>query len=675
MATHPVPRLTARALFPALAALLLTACAPPATHADADEGEVVVIHVYGGIGTPDRVEVAGRVLYAEPGRADSGDKGALENLFDNISALESDEISGAPVTVQLGGRAVTTRADEEGIFRVEFAKIQPPLASGSHPVLVSAEDPGGKAPAGSAEGRVFVVGPEVKYGIISDIDDTVVVSDVTRKLLLLANTFLKNAESATPVAGKARLYQLLAPGGTPFFYVSGSPMALHPRLEYYLALHGFPPGTLVLKNLGDDPLFDQMGFKPGKLGPILERFPQLTFLCFGDDGEKDPEVYDGLTKKYPGRVRHISIRICTGARPDDPRFPGMVAGSSAFTEARGLVEAGLLTEPQALEVARAILGDKPLPEGFSLASELPEPQGPAVETCAVDAQDVWDNFFRFLSQNWRTWIKMIGLVLVWAVIGTLAGGALGFVLGLLGFWKVRSWGWTRTGFSWYRYVGWMMPCWFAFACVVGFGWSGLYVGAGHRVKAEILTERFVQRTLIQLAIAMLATADSGAKLGDLTETAAKTESGSGEFDRALDGKVQDQLDGYLKGRSGAGFLERWTLRLLGRVTLRTLREKPEFAALRGAVLFTDEEMTRALEEDPEKAVAMGHAALRPLLLKLDEALAGYVSTFVWSTVAISLLLTLLAALTPVGILRLADRWAAKRRGTAGLPPAQPSGPA
>ncbi len=667
-----------------IAAALVALLASPARAGD----DRVVVHVYGGWGTPARVEVSGRVLSGEPGDVSGKGKGALENLIDNISALESDELAQARVAVRLGAHRRAALTDDEGLFRVVFEALDPPLAAGGHDVEVAAEDPAGLLAAGIGTGRAFVLGPETRALIVSDIDDTVVQTEVTRKLMLLANTFLKNAESATPVPGKGPLYRLVAAGATgdqrnPVFYVSGSPINLFPRLEYYLRLHGFPAGPILLKNLGlasnADPLFAQEGYKAGKIRPILDAFPGLPVLCFGDDGEKDPEIYAALARDLPGRVKHISIRIVTaGTKPDSPRFAGMTASRDAFGEARGLVRAGLLTEAQALEVARAALGERPLPEGFSLDSDLPAlPAGDASEW-TLDKSDVWDNFFRFLSQNWLPWARLVGAILGWCLLGLGIGGVLGFGGGALLFWRLRARGWTRNRFSWYGWVGWAVAVWFVLVCAGGGAWCGAYLGGGYRVRQAILGERVVQKTLIQLAITMLATAEQHVKVGDLAaqadEISARGQTVEIELDQKLAGTVDRKIGEFMAEREGAGALERGLVKVLGQATLRALREKPELKALRGAVLLTDEELTRALDEDPAKAVTTGFAALRPLLLKLDDALAGQVSGLVWSGALLVLLGTAAFALAPIGLVRLLDRWLNGPAGVAGAAPSPSTGP-
>lgn len=655
--------------------LMVLVLALGAGGARADE-EHLAVEVYNGWGSPTRVQVSGRVLWVEPEEqlAPTAQEGALESLARNIRAMESDEVEGAAVRVVLGARTVETRADAEGVFQVELADLDPPLPSGPHAVTVTAADPEQPTQTATAQGTVHVLGADVRTVLVSDVDDTVVQSEVTRKLMLLANTFLKNAATARPVPGKAKLYQLLAAGTPPppVFYVSGSPINLHERIRYYLEVHGFPAGPILLKNYGwlhheHDPLFAQEEYKIGRIGALIEEFPGVEFLCFGDDGEKDPEVYAALAERYPGRIRHISIRVVTEAAADAPRFAGMAAGADAFQEARALVRAGRLTEAQALDVARAALGTHPLPDGFGLDSALPAEAATTAPEVAVESRDLWAQFCAFLSANWLTWLRMLGVLALSVVGGGVLGAVLGGIGGLAVFLLVRRRGWTRTEMAWYRWVGWLMPLWFVLAGGGGGGIAGAWLGGGHSLRGMILEDRVVQKTLLHLTVAVLSMrAEQGA---DATTTAADIEGRAAQeqarLDRALERTVDQRLDTFVRQRQGGGLLERWTVGFLGRATLGMVQDRPEYEALRGLALLSEEERDALRAGSATAAVTKGYAALQPLLVELERSLAGSVRSMAWGSAATAGATALLAMLAPIGLLRLLDAWVRRRRARTG----------
>ncbi|MEX0702856.1 MAG: phosphatase domain-containing protein [Planctomycetales bacterium] len=171
-------------------------------------------------------------------------------------------------------------------------------------------------------GRVQLVEPE-GLSIVSDIDDTIKVSDVRDRRELLANTFLREFRA---VEGMAPLYEQLAAKGAVFHYVSASPWQLSGPLAEFLDDAGFPAGSLHLKivRAKDSTIFDlfgpQDGWKRGAIEPVLDAFPNRRFVLIGDTGEEDPEIFGDLARRYPGRIAGVFIRKTKGAANDDERL-------------------------------------------------------------------------------------------------------------------------------------------------------------------------------------------------------------------------------------------------------------------------------------------------------------------------------------------------------------------
>lgn len=238
--------------------------------------------------------------------ADPSDSRAY-NLWRNARLFFNDERQQQPVRLRLSGYAGETRSDGEGYFRIAEKTS---LASGWHELRAE----GGKT---SAQGRLLVVPPENRLGLISDLDDTILISEVTNKRRLLANTFLKNATQRQAVPGMAELYgRVMAhnpqPAAAPLFYLSASPRQMHDAISEFLGRNAFPPGVLITKRVSNDhssePLLDQFNYKIHKIEEIFARLPWVRFVLVGDDGERDPEIYDWVREHYPERVVDIWIR-------------------------------------------------------------------------------------------------------------------------------------------------------------------------------------------------------------------------------------------------------------------------------------------------------------------------------------------------------------------------------
>lgn len=194
---------------------------------------------------------------------------------------------------------------------------------------------GAVLPAGDQRrfmGAIQLLAP-AGVSVISDIDDTIKVSNVTDKQALLANTFLREFR---PTSGMAELYRGWAESGAAFHYVSSSPWQLYPALSGFLEREAFPRGSFHLRQfrLKDESFFNlfQSGdqHKIPAIEAILEAFPGRRFFLVGDSGERDPEIYGEIARRFSGRIEHILIRnvsegeISTGRL--DAAFTGIPAG-------------------------------------------------------------------------------------------------------------------------------------------------------------------------------------------------------------------------------------------------------------------------------------------------------------------------------------------------------------
>jgi phosphatidate phosphatase APP1 len=285
----------------ALAAALST---PSAALAGRD-----AITLYPGFGDSSGAVVEGRVIEQRDDPAPNGDDGKLRNLLRNAHLLKNDERKHKPVTLRFGKGEWKTTTDQEGYFRVALPPASVP-AAGWHRLSAYTA-------AGEGGGDLLVLPRENRRGLISDLDDTIVVTEVNSKARMLGNTFLKNPAQRTAVGGMAQLYaKVMAanpqPEAAPLIYLSASPRQLHDPIAQFLALNAFPKGVLITKRVTDDrtsdPLIDQFAYKTRKIEEILVRWPQVRFVLVGDDGERDPEIYDWVRSRHPDRVEAIWIR-------------------------------------------------------------------------------------------------------------------------------------------------------------------------------------------------------------------------------------------------------------------------------------------------------------------------------------------------------------------------------
>lgn len=171
-------------------------------------------------------------------------------------------------------------------------------------------------------GRVQVIGDQGR-SVISDIDDTIKITQVRDRQALLANTFLRRFE---PVPGMAALHRRWADQGTAFHYVSGSPWQLYQPLAEFCDSEGFPAGSFHLKlfRLKDSSAWAFLGsqerYKTGVIQRILSDFPRRQFTLIGDSGEQDPEIYGAIAREHPAQIQRILIRDVGGPSAEPARF-------------------------------------------------------------------------------------------------------------------------------------------------------------------------------------------------------------------------------------------------------------------------------------------------------------------------------------------------------------------
>jgi phosphatidate phosphatase APP1 len=164
---------------------------------------------------------------------------------------------------------------------------------------------------------VFLPSEHLEYGIISDIDDTIVPTGATRLWEMIKTTFLGNAYSRIPFPGVSAFYKAMEKGrdeieSNPLFYVSSSPWNLYDFLMEFLEVHHIPKGPLMLRDIGlsREQLIagSHYAHKLAQVEKIFEFFKDIPFILIGDSGQHDPEIYLQVIADYPGRVKMIYIR-------------------------------------------------------------------------------------------------------------------------------------------------------------------------------------------------------------------------------------------------------------------------------------------------------------------------------------------------------------------------------
>ena len=291
-------------------------------------GRGLMLIPYVGFGNANKLWIKGRVLDEHVFREQTLHDSRWSNLMALYQRLESDEVPGARVRAYFQGQSHDTVTDKGGYFSFEIAPMAP-LPGGWQ--TVELELPDGRGRDGQplrSKAEVFVPGANARFGIISDIDDTVLWTNVTNKLNMALMLARSNAHTRKPFKGVAAFYRALTEGvagneGNPVFYVSSSPWHLFGPLVEFMRVQAIPLGPLLLRELGMREVFKLTkhgNHKLAKIALILSFYPDLQFVLIGDSGEQDPEIYAEVIRRYPTSVRMIYIR---NVNPDPSRIEAL----------------------------------------------------------------------------------------------------------------------------------------------------------------------------------------------------------------------------------------------------------------------------------------------------------------------------------------------------------------
>jgi len=160
---------------------------------------------------------------------------------------------------------------------------------------------------------------DFKIGVISDIDDTILVSHSNNNLKKTALVGFKNAFSRKIVEETQELYNFLDSKVCQFFYVSNSETNLYLLIKWVLKLNKLPDGPIYLKSIRNyrslfknkkkkKDFLEKQSHKIGRIEKLFTYFPFKKFILIGDSSQSDPEIYRYISTKHPERVKAIFIR-------------------------------------------------------------------------------------------------------------------------------------------------------------------------------------------------------------------------------------------------------------------------------------------------------------------------------------------------------------------------------
>jgi phosphatidate phosphatase APP1 len=277
---------------------------------------------YRGYGNRSRAHLCGRALEVRNVSSSSDADSTLRNLLNTYRRAESDPLPFARLKLEYANVSTAITADDEGFFS-KWIDLEEPVSGDEEwneykVSLVSPVRPA--AQTVGATGEILVPQSTARFGVISDIDDTVIQSRVSNFLQAARTVMLGNARTRLPFPGVAAFYRALRSGAggdekNPIYYVSSSPWNIYDVITEFMDLQEIPRGPLLLRDwdIGWDLLASSRHFdhKGVAIRNILQLHPELQFILIGDTSQHDPEIYQQIVAEFPNRVKAVYIRDVT----------------------------------------------------------------------------------------------------------------------------------------------------------------------------------------------------------------------------------------------------------------------------------------------------------------------------------------------------------------------------
>jgi len=277
------------------------------------------VKVYHGFGHTKQLHVFGQVLALSPLPRKRYRKNIWTNSFALLRSFMVKPIPCALLRLKWKNIWVYANSEDDGFFKFDLEPDATKNVTGWQEVQVEmVGDRNSEKVIAKGNGLIYFP-PANRFGCISDIDDTFLISHSSHLLKRLYVLLTQNAHSRKPFEGVVRHYQLLSQAGStpekpnPFFYVSSSEWNLYDFIVEFARKNELPAGIYLLNQLKK---FSQLlktgqGKHSGKftrIVRIMESFPQMRFILLGDSSQRDPYIYASIVEHFPQQVHAVYIR-------------------------------------------------------------------------------------------------------------------------------------------------------------------------------------------------------------------------------------------------------------------------------------------------------------------------------------------------------------------------------
>jgi phosphatidate phosphatase APP1 len=272
--------------------------------------DVIQVEPFLAFGNGKSIFTKGRVISAYKQSRPTEKNNWLRNFLGTIRRYSVVGIPEVTINISVGDLDYRVVSDQDGVFELTIDDIHPDVDDIYF--KISGEDELSQI----GKRKLKIDRFDAPVGIISDIDDTVLISHATKIGKKFWLSISKNAYTRRPLPGVSEFYnKLTREGKYPIFYVSSSDWSLFDLIKDFLIFREIPIGPILLKdhqvNLKN--IWKSGGgsheHKKEKISLVMQMFPNMAFYLIGDSGQHDPEIYEEIVQEFPGRVKTVFIRI------------------------------------------------------------------------------------------------------------------------------------------------------------------------------------------------------------------------------------------------------------------------------------------------------------------------------------------------------------------------------
>jgi phosphatidate phosphatase APP1 len=275
------------------------------------------VRAFDGYGSSKRIYLTGMVIEKGGIVRTSDSDSAADNLRKMVCRFFSRPGPHMDVIATFGSYHKCVRSNDRGYFCIDISPQNLTLAeqNACQVILKLVDNP--KAPCATETAKIFIPPKTAKFGVISDIDDTILYTRATNRFRMILIILFKTPYARLTFPAASSFYRALqdsTQGGVlnPFFYVTSSSWRMHDMMHDFMSFHDFPIGPIIMRTIRMtrasvlDP--NRHYHKLMSFQQIIETYPNLPFLLIGDSGQKDPEIYAEIIRRFPGRILAVYIR-------------------------------------------------------------------------------------------------------------------------------------------------------------------------------------------------------------------------------------------------------------------------------------------------------------------------------------------------------------------------------